>query len=182
MGNLSWWAWGQGTMSATPLGMARVISAIANNGVMQETRFLLDETSHGRRLIVNRYAKLLRGYLREMAEHANSRKPKPENAIHDLEVGGKTGTPERSLKKKRMTKGDLTPNDGWFIFYVDNCNVPDGTVSHKTSLAIAVRLERLVDDKMLEQDSDAGGCSGVAMSLSRDLVLRVLGELGYRAK
>ena len=41
--------------------------------------------------------------------------------------------------------------------------------NHKASLAIAVRMERLND-----------GGSGIAMRVSRDLVLRVLGELGYR--
>lgn len=157
------WAWGQGTLSASPLNMARVISAIANGGIMQETRFLLDETSNGVKMMEGEYATLLKGYLREMAEHANSHAAAPANAIHDKNVGGKTGTPERVLTKNKK------PNDGWFIFYVDDCNVPDKEGNHKASLAIAVRMERLND-----------GGSGIAMRVSRDLVLRVLGELGYR--
>lgn len=177
MGNLSWWAWGQGTMSASPLNMARVISALANNGVMQETRFLMDETSHGHKMIESKYADLLKDMLREMAEKGNGH---PENAIQVPGVGGKTGTPERNLRKKRNSKEPLRPNDGWFIFYVDNCKVPDGEGSHLASLAIAVRMERLVDAGTLERDEARGGGSGVAMCLSRDLVLSVLGELGYR--
>ncbi|GHV21966.1 hypothetical protein FACS189428_3240 [Clostridia bacterium] len=35
------WAWGQGSMRATPLNMARVVSIVANDGKMPETKFIL---------------------------------------------------------------------------------------------------------------------------------------------
>lgn len=152
------WAWGQGTLAASPLGMARVVSAVANGGVMPKTRFWLDQPNEeGIRLVSNESADLLKGYLHSMAEGANGT---AANAIHDPAVGGKTGTPERLLKGRKV-------NDGWFIFYVDGCTVRTESGSEQHSMAIAVRMER-------------GVGSGHAMRLSRDVVLPVLRELGYR--
>lgn len=152
------WAWGQGSLDASPLSMARVVSTIANGGVMPKTRFRLDEpTEEGIRLISNESANLLKGYMHTMAERANGTSA---NAIHDPAVGGKTGTPERPFKGQKK-------NDGWFIFYVDGCTVRTGSHTERHPLAVAVRMEREVG-------------SGPAMCLSRDVVLPVLRELGYR--
>lgn len=157
------WAWGQGTLSTSPLSMARVVSVVANGGVMPKTRFRLDEPiEDGIRIVGPDEAKLLKGYMQTMARNANGT---ADNAIKDDAVGGKTGTPERRLNDFKK------PNDGWFIFYVDGCNVKTGNQNSEThTLAIAVRMERL-------NDSNMG--SGLAMRFSRDLVLTVLKELGY---
>ncbi|MBO7490108.1 MAG: FtsW/RodA/SpoVE family cell cycle protein [Bacteroidales bacterium] len=156
----SWqWAWGQGSLAASPLSMTRIVSTIVNGGVMPKTRFQLNEpVEDGIRLISNESANLLKGYLHTMAEGANGN---PVNAIHDPAVGGKTGTPERVFRK------GLKKNDGWFIFYVDDCTVRTGNHTEGHPLAVAVRMEREVG-------------SGPAMCLSRDVVLPVLEELGYK--
>ena len=159
------WAWGQGTLSATPLGMARVVSTVANGGVMPKTRFRLDDPQQeGIRLVSNESASILKGYMHTMALKANG---SAANAITLDYVGGKTGTPQRTLKGKRK------PNDGWFIFYVDGCTVSTGNKKENHPLAVAVRIERL---------ADSGMGSGVAMRMSRDMIIPILQELGYHAK
>ena len=154
-------AWGQGTLAVTPLGMARVVSAVANGGVMPLTRYRLDEpVGDGIRLVEAKWATTMKSYMHEMAKTANG---KPANAIHDPAVGGKTGTPEREFKSIKL-------NDGWFVFYVDDCTVKTGSKTERHPLAVAVRIERL-------PDQDMG--SGVAMRMSRDAVLAVLADMGY---
>ena len=162
LGKREWmWAWGQGTLSATPLSMARVVSVVANGGVMPKTRFCLnDPYEEGIPIVGSKEASLLKGYMHTMSLHGNKENGVSVNAISDDAVGGKTGTPERDLVKGRKI------NDGWFIFYVDGCNVPGYNEKH--SLAVAVRMERLNDEG-----------SGLAMAFSRDAVLKVLRELEY---
>lgn len=159
MNKPSWmWAWGQGTLAASPLSMARVVSAVANGGVMPLTRYRLDEPyREGIRLMNNESAAIIKRYMHTMAENANGH---PENAIRVENVGGKTGTPERQYTKYNKL------NDGWFIFYVDKCSIPTGKTTEKHPLAVAVRMER-------------GVGSGPAMRLSRDVVLQVLKECDY---
>ena len=177
------WAWGQGTLSATPLAMARIVSAIVNKGTMPVTRFLLDEPIQGIPLLKSQYANLLKGYIDEMAYNGNGTIP---NAIRYKGVGGKTGTPERERRVRFEVGGGGTGtpkrerirkeihNDGWFIFYVDNCNVPDENGGNKSTLAIAVRLERTA--------KGSGAGSGIVMRLSRDVLLPLLCEVGYHGQ
>lgn len=159
MNKPSWmWAWGQGTLAATPLSMARVVSAVANGGVMPLTRYRLDEPyREGIRLMSNESAALLKRYMRAMADGGNGHS---ENAIPNENVGGKTGTPERQYTEYNKL------NDGWFIFYVDNCNVHTGKTTENHPLAVAVRMER-------------GVGSGPAMRLTKDVVLPVLKNCEY---
>ena len=159
------WAWGQGTLSASPLNMARVVSTIANGGTMPATRYLLDEAQQpGIPLVSSQAAELLKGYMHHMAIHANKHRSIPPYAINDSDVGGKTGTAERQLN-------DNKPNDAWFVFYVDNCNVPTGNVTYRHPLAVAVRIERVYHGE---------GGSARAMQLSKDVVLPALRDLNYR--
>lgn len=52
---LSWpecaMSWGQGGMSATPLGMARVVSAVANNGRIKHTNYILPQCPYCGKLL-----------------------------------------------------------------------------------------------------------------------------------
>ena len=145
--------------------MARVVSTLANGGVMPKTRYRLDEPcDDGIRLVSNESAELLKDYMNEMARTANGN---AKNSIKLAYVGGKTGTPQRVLNGKRK------PNDGWFIFYVDGCSVRTGNENAKHPLAVSVRIERL---------ADSGMGSGVAMRLSRDVIIPILQELGYHTK
>ena len=91
------WAWGQGSMSATPLNMARVVGIVANGGEFVETQFvkkgnetLKIETPKTTRIVSEGSASILKGFMqKESAKHK----------VFPAEMGGKTGTPERALLK-----------------------------------------------------------------------------------
>ena len=132
------WAWGQGTLRATPLNMARTVSIVANNGVFMPTQFILEgnKNLHAEKLkpitiVSENSAKNLNSYMQnETTRHrANNF---PEN------MGGKTGTPERGLKfdSERTIRDNV--NDGWYIFFI-------WSEKEKANLAVAVRMERLFD-------------------------------------
>jgi cell division protein FtsI/penicillin-binding protein 2 len=72
-------------------------------------------------------------------------------------IGGKSGTPQRDLIGVRDNV-----SDGWFVCYIDNVTL-DG---EKTSLAVAVRLER-------------GGGSSSAAKITTEAVLPTLRSLKY---
>ena len=157
------WAWGQGTMTASPLNMARVSSAVVNKGVMPVTQYVVatnDETKRFRkeqsiRLLSIEEADTLRQLM--CAESANQKSR--NKVILPTYVGGKTGTPERTCKEKG--KEDNTYNDGWYVFFVESDGCDKGH-----PLAVAVRLER-------------GPGSGEAVRLTKSVVLEVLRENGY---
>lgn len=181
------WAWGQGytnddthvsfDLMATPLNMARVASAVVNGGVMPTTQYVLDSTEYGKsqrseeniRLIDEDCAKILYGYMLAEAENQHYRNFKQKYSFPEY-VGGKTGTPERTIyyKGKRQMKKKINNvyqnvwddhenvNDGWYVFFIDN----------DKPLAVAVRLER-----------HAG--SGEAVKLTKNVVLEVLKQNNY---
>jgi cell division protein FtsI/penicillin-binding protein 2 len=80
-------------------------------------------------------------------------------------VGGKTGTAERILYIDNKVK---KPHDGWFICFVENSRIKKNGQVYTAPLGVAVRLERL-----------GSGMSDKAVNVTRDVVLEVLGELGY---
>ena len=170
--NLCAWAWGQGSMSATPLNMARVASIVANAGNLAPTRFILkgnyDKTVERPQytsipIVSEEEAAILKGYMKkETQKHTQSNMTRanfPEN------MGGKTGTPERDLYYTGKDQDGKTilkrekKNDGWYIFFTDSEN----------PLAIAVRMERL----------PFGSGSGTAVRLTDKAVMKVLTEAGY---
>ncbi len=153
------WAWGQGTLWATPVTMARVASTVVNGGDMPVTRYVLSDKKKSVKVISSNEAEALDDFMREEAR---------EKGFNNRNIGGKTGTAERILlKNNRVTK----PNDGWFICYIDNAKVKKtvkGKHKEETSpLAIAVRLERL-----------GSGMSGKAVDVTQEVV-GVLTSLGY---
>lgn len=117
------WAYGQGTLDATPLSMARVASIVANDGVLSTTRFTLDEPSNKVRIIGEKEASMLSGYMKKEAEK--------HGFGLEFVVGGKTGTPQREFGKEKNY-------DGWYICYIKPKNNDDKT----KTLAIALRIER----------------------------------------
>ena len=152
------WAWGQGTLDASPLSMARVVSSVVNEGQMPVTRYLLTDSIKYVAITSKDKAKELKSYLFRQAHEENSR------FIHDS-IGGKTGTPMRALDSdKNKIK------DGWYVFYVESNGDAD-----KHPLAVAVRIERIsITDK------EAG--SGRAQNLAKDVVLPVLTVCDYYKK
>ncbi len=106
---ISGMAWGQGELVATPASVARVASAIANNGVMVPNRYVIN--ANGKQAnskpgfsIVNDslYAQRLMGYMEKQSA--------PKKNKLGIFVAGKTGTPERIYKGESI-------NDGWYVFF-----------------------------------------------------------------
>jgi cell division protein FtsI/penicillin-binding protein 2 len=159
------WAWGQGSVAASPLNMARVASIVANEGKFVKTRFIKRGNESLKikkpqtiQIVSKDEANILKGYMQsESAKHK----------IFPTGMGGKTGTPERELRYKAINnKGKevtvvKTYNDGWYIFFI---NSP----KEKASLAVAIRMERL-----------GAGISGNAVRLADKVVLKVLNNTGY---
>lgn len=151
------WAWGQGTLRATPLNMARVASIVVNNGTMPQTRYLLNDSLPMTKVCANSLEQL-KSYMKDQA--------RMKGGISNSAIGGKTGTPERShvVRNSKGRRVKSSKNDAWYIFFVDS----DGVNQKKArKLAVAVRIER------------ANATSGLAMQLSRNQVIPVLTENGY---
>jgi len=163
------WAWGQGSMSATPLNMARIAAIVANGGKLAETQFikqgnkiLATPTTKTTPIISTAEANILKTYMqKESTKHRNNGYAFPEG----VGMGGKTGTPEREMKIGRRyadidARKDGKMNDGWYIFFIDS--------KEKEPLAVAIRMERL-----------GSGISGNAVRLTDKVVIKTLKELGY---
>lgn len=190
------WAWGQGyqdfELRASPLNMARVVSAVVNNGKMPYTKYLLGENKYEREQTQSGYCQLLRSsearilseYMK--AESANQRTR--NNVSFPSNIGGKTGTPERSIIEKsksvyskrlgrnltryynswkKVWSGEPSKrNDGWYMFFVE------GQDDHRT-LAVCVRMERSNNNSIHK------GGSGSAVRLSKSVILESLYSCGY---
>ena len=182
------WAWGQNSnvgleISASPLNMARVAATVVNGGSMPVTQYLLSknkfEEQHRNegsiRLMSPDEAIILKEYM--LAEAANQYSRQKQKVSLPSNVGGKTGTPERSRvlrswqvfsrkENKYITKTVLEnkgiTNDGWYMFFVD------GDSSHHP-IAVAVRMERL---RNVRTEAHAG--SGAAVLLVGNKLLDCL--------
>ena len=121
--NTVWqWAWGQGTLDATPLAMARIASIVANDGKMVTTKYTKEDVSQKIEVVSSKEAEELSGFMIEEANNHTSCLFKKEDR-----VGGKTGTAHRN-------SGRLRSMDAWYIFYVKQTT--------GNPLAVAVRIER----------------------------------------
>jgi hypothetical protein len=131
------------------------ISIAANGGQMTKTRYVLDENK-----TVNKIPVLERSEAFELKKMLNNNVyayASFYNVQGKESIGGKSGTPQRDL----IGVADNV-TDGWFICYIDNVTV--GT--EKTSLAVAVRLER-------------GGGSSSAAKITTEAILPTLDSLKY---
>jgi cell division protein FtsI/penicillin-binding protein 2 len=143
-------AWGQGELIATPISVARVSAGIANNGILLPNRYVLKISDSaiavkaGINITEPKYAQLMTRFMLEQSA--------PKTARLGLKVAGKTGTPERVVKKQRI-------NDGWYTFFVPKAK---GT-GH---IVVCIRIE------------DAKG-SSVAVAMAGKHVIPKLLELGY---
>lgn len=164
------WTWGQGTMSATPLAMARVASAVVNEGKMPVTRYrLTDEEPRWIEITSKEQVEVL---LKAMVAEAH--KPLRDGSRRFVgypSLGGKTGTPERVLKERQGEAGQ--PNDAWYVSFVKDACVPrlteEGRVVNSSSpVAIVIRTERT---------GESG--SSYAKNLLNRVVLPVLKEESY---
>lgn len=190
------WAWGQGysddqskesfELLASPLNMARVAATVVNKGEMPVTQYLMPINKYEKSqrndrtipLMNPNEALILKDYMLAEADNQKTR----NSIILPQNVGGKTGTPERSRvlkswqvfsrkQNKYITKTILEnkgiTNDGWYMFFVD------GGASDQ-SIAVAVRMERLRNVRT----GDHTG-SGAAVRLTGNLLLDCLNRHGY---
>lgn len=173
------WAWGQGysgyELQASPLNMARVASAVVNDGKMPYTQFLLPSNKYAKENIEHGQIRLLSsssaGFLRDYMKGESANQKSRNGIVLPSFVGGKTGTPERERRVKEIryynkwTRRYHTrpliekPNDGWYMFFVEGQN-------GKHPLAVVVRMERSTG-------------SGAAVRLTKSVVLESLYSKGY---
>jgi cell division protein FtsI/penicillin-binding protein 2 len=122
-------AWGQSVLTATPASMARMAGAIANKGVMQPSRYLLQEAGLQHPVPAGvliakdtSYASLLKQYMIDQSSTPGKQK------IKTARVAGKSGTPERIVK-------GIKQSDGWYVFFAPT---PDNTSYTVTCVRIEV--------------------------------------------
>ena len=181
------WAWGQGTLDASPLTMARVASIVYNKGKMPITKYIyavgankkLVEAGKSISIISNNQAASLYKYMKEeTTKHRSITRTKHPGLPESM--GGKTGTPERNYKTLGVKKSILA-NDGWYICFVDCEFGIDSKDSKKENmpLAIAVRLERVgLNNKLVGND----GGSGMAVSFVEKTVIPALKACNYNLR
>jgi cell division protein FtsI/penicillin-binding protein 2 len=123
---ISGMAWGQGELIATPAAVARLVSAVANNGMLVANRFVLKVSDSvtgvkGSVKLANdpQYAALITKYMIEQSA--------PKVPVLGLTVAGKTGTPERIWKEQNI-------NDGWYVFFAP-------MVKGTGNIVVCIRIE-----------------------------------------
>ena len=111
---ISGMSWGQGELIATPASVARMAAGITNNGTMMHNRFLYkvsgQETAVPQGVAIARqpsYANYIKDFMIKQSA----------GKVHrtGIAVGGKTGTPERVFKGRRI-------KDGWYVFFAPKRN------------------------------------------------------------
>ena len=123
---ISGMSWGQGELIATPAAVARLASGIANDGTLLPNRYVLKlndslvQVKEGV-LLADKpaFAGLLKKYMIEQSAG--------KAGLLGIAVAGKTGTPERMLKKRKV-------NDGWYVFFAP---APSG----KGYTVVCIRIE-----------------------------------------
>lgn len=118
--NLSFAAWGQDPLKATPLHIARLFGAISQKGKLKDLKFILNDTIQNKHdMIIKRDEDRSSSFLEDaLKNQTNTRKLSNDfGATHY----GKTGTAQVERKEYLKTKGRLAKDindDGWYITYV----------------------------------------------------------------
>lgn len=167
--SLNWveWAlpWGQGALQASPLTMARVVSAVVNGGKVPPTRYVLypeQEKEAGVQITTKENADLLKGYMQHQVEYT-----RPFTQVPEHPMGGKTGTPERG-----SAHYGSNVNDGWYICFVFSKKL-------NKYLAVALRAERI---GLSRRTQNKKYDSREAMIFVRDAVFPALDQAGYEVE
>jgi cell division protein FtsI/penicillin-binding protein 2 len=144
-------AWGQGELVSTPASVARLAAGIANNGLLTDNRYVLriSDSTMGIKKSLRiaeqpDYAHLLTGYMQAQSANKTSRL--------GIAVAGKTGTPERIVRGKRI-------NDGWYVFFAPKANGTGNTV-------VCIRIE------------DTKGSSSAIQVAGKDVIPHLI-QMGY---
>ncbi|MFV0606928.1 MAG: FtsW/RodA/SpoVE family cell cycle protein [Niabella sp.] len=142
--NLSNIAWGQGELMATPLHMAKMSGAIANNDTLQPSRFLLKSWMNQPFKEEGQLVGKQRGMGTLLASYMKEQSAKVSTAT-GLIIYGKTGSPERD---KVVTVGNKTVlkrvTDAWFTFFLE---------SPKTGAPVAftIRVEEIGNSEFAKE-------------------------------
>jgi cell division protein FtsI/penicillin-binding protein 2 len=107
-------AWGQGELVSTPASIARLGAGIANNGYLVDNRYVLQVSdslvSMKDSLVIAEnpvHTQMLTTFMRQQSAGKIGKL--------GIAVAGKTGTPERIIKGRRI-------NDGWYLFFAPKAN------------------------------------------------------------
>ncbi len=156
--------WGQGWLTSTPVAMARMSSAISNQGILEPSRYVLkigDSTvalgNEIHALKDSATADVLTGFMKKQA-HKTS-KQILYNGV-EVAVAGKTGTPEHD-EQQGKGKRSIVKNDAWYVFFAP-------TKDKKSYTVVCVRIE----------DLKSGETSKWAIALSNNII-GILVNRGY---
>ena len=151
---------GQGTVLATPLGMASVAQTIANGGVRSPTSIVTDPALRSEaepvQVTSKENAKVMTSLMEAVVDYGTG----TAAAIPGIQVAGKTGTAELGPKPNQPPPGPLAPGeeppdpeqivDAWFLAFAP---------AKKPKLAIAVTV------------ADADGDGGeIAAPIAKDIL------------
>jgi cell division protein FtsI/penicillin-binding protein 2 len=145
-------AWGQGQLTSTPASLARMAGAIANNGVLQPSRYVLSQAGKARPVAAGERLARQPAYAQALTDFMIDQSNTGRSKISVARVAGKTGTPERMVRGVRQ-------NDGWYVFFAPT---PDG----RSRTVVSVRIE-------------LGESSGDAVQLANSVIAPILEERGY---
>jgi len=153
---------GQGEVQVTPLHMAMVASAIANDGIMMEPKLVYEVVGRNgriqqklqskiyRKAMSRENAKIMQAMLKNVVDKGTGKGA----AIKGRQVAGKTGTAE-------INNGDSeVRNNAWFIGYV---------IGNKSKIAVSIVIE----------DLPAGQTGGKLAAPLAGKILKKALDLGY---
>jgi cell division protein FtsI/penicillin-binding protein 2 len=148
---ISGMSWGQGELIATPASVARLAAGIANNGNMMPNRFV--RSVSGAQPPLKKGVPIAKSpqYAVHMTDYMKKQSAGKVQKL-GITVAGKTGTPERILKGRRI-------NDGWYVFFAPKGKGPGHIV-------VCVRVEKTRG-------------SSVAVRLAGSHVVPILKKAGY---
>jgi cell division protein FtsW (lipid II flippase)/cell division protein FtsI/penicillin-binding protein 2 len=145
-------AWGQGQLTSTPASLARMAGAIANNGVLKPSRYVLSQAGKAQPVAAGERLARQPAYAQQLTEFMIDQSNTGRSKISVARVAGKTGTPERMVRGVRR-------NDGWYVFFAPT---PDG----RSRTVVSIRIE-------------LGESSADAVQLANSVVAPILKERGY---
>lgn len=157
---------GQGSLTSTPMQMAMVTAAMANNGKLMQP-YIVDELrgpdvssleQNEPQLMSQAVSEETAKKVQEMMEFTAKEGSAQRALIDGVTVGGKTGTAQRGVDVRKEVPY------GWFVSYGKK---PDGQ-----SVAVAVFIDPTAMDISREQIS--GG--GLGAPIARNVMKAVLGK------
>ena len=155
-GEIAWTGAGQSALTASPLHMCMIASAVANDGIMMEPRMVISAVSQTgsthaeftskvyRKAMSADHAAVLQDYMRTVATNGTG----TAAAIPGVQVCGKTGSAEMDTQEN---------TNAWFVGYLDEADSP---------YAIAIVVE------------DAGGGGSIAAPIAKEIFTWML-QNGY---